>query len=189
MTPFDFFFSLFGLILGLAIAVLITGLTDVLRERERPPIGWLTPMLGVFLLLELTTAWVNAWTGLQTIQVAFGPFMAAMLIAGAYFFAASMVFPNTASDWPSLDAYYQKRHRFVIGGVIVANLGLAVIDAVSNRDWQRFFVGFARTEVSATWWIALATIMIFPQRRVQLVGLTVLLAIAGYATLMFWTPG
>lgn len=188
MTSFDFFFSLFGLILGLAIAVLIGGLSDVLRERERTPIGWLTPMLGLFLLLDLTTLWVNAWTGLRTIQVAYGPFMAAMVIAGVYFFAASMVFPKTAGDWPSLDDYYRKRYRFVIGGVLIANLGLALVDAVSNRDWQRLVTTFTRTEVTASWWIALITMMIFPQRRVQLAGLTVLLIGAGYATVVFWTP-
>ena len=157
----------------------------MLRERERTPIGWLTPMLGLFLLLDLTTLWVNAWTGLRTIQVAYGPFMAAMGVAGVYFFAASMVFPKTASDWPSLDDYYAKHYRLVIGGVLIANLGLAVIDAVSNRDWHRMVAAFTGSEV---WWVALVTMMIFSQRRVQLVGILVLLIGAGYTTTMFWTP-
>jgi hypothetical protein len=71
MSSFDFFFSLFGLILGLSVAVVISGMTDILRERHRLPIGWLTPMLGLSLLFDLTTQWVNSWTGLRSIEVAF----------------------------------------------------------------------------------------------------------------------
>lgn len=39
MSAFEFFFSLFGLILGLAIAVVIGGLSDMLRERTPVKIG------------------------------------------------------------------------------------------------------------------------------------------------------
>jgi hypothetical protein len=46
MSAFEFFFSLFGLILGLAIATIAGGMSDVLRERKRIPIGWLTPLMA-----------------------------------------------------------------------------------------------------------------------------------------------
>ncbi len=63
MPQFEFFFSLYGLILGLAIAVVIGGLSDLLRERDKIPIGWLTPLLGLFLLLDLVSMWTNACRG------------------------------------------------------------------------------------------------------------------------------
>ena len=188
MSTFDFFFSLFGLILGLAIAVLITGLTDILRERHRLPIGWLTPMIGLFLLLDLTTVWVNSWTGLKTIEVAYGPFMAAMIVAGSYFFAASMVFPKTPSDWPSLDDYYLRNYRLVIGGVLFANLGVAVMGAISNQSLAAFFHAFGRSELTAIWWITLTAMMLVARRGFQLAGLAILLLEGLYALVAFWHP-
>jgi hypothetical protein len=188
LSAFEFFFSLFGLILGLAIAVVIGGLSDVLRERQRVAIGWLTPMLAIFLLFDLSTLWVNTWIGFRDIQVAHGPFAAALLVAGVYFFAASMVFPKIASDWPSLDDYYMGHHRFVLVGVLAANLGVAIIDAVANGDWTHFLRAFTQSEMTALWWITLIVLCIVPRRRVQLIGLTVMQLIAVYAIVRFWTP-
>jgi hypothetical protein len=188
VTGFELFFSLFGLILGLAVAVVISGLSDILRERSPVKIGWLTPMLALFLLVDLSTLWVNSWTGLNSIEVAYGPFFAAMIVAGLYFFAASMVFPKTATDWPSLDDYYMHRYRYVLGGVLLANLGVTVMDAVANRSWAPFVRFMAGSEVSAIWWITVIAMLIASRRWVQLAGLSVLLLCALYAMIMFWTP-
>lgn len=39
MNAFELFFNLFGLILGLAVAKVISGLSDVLRERDPVRVG------------------------------------------------------------------------------------------------------------------------------------------------------
>ena len=67
MSAFELFFSLFGLILGLAVAVVIGGLSDLLRERRRIPIGHLTPMLALFVLFDLSSLWVNTYDGMSDI--------------------------------------------------------------------------------------------------------------------------
>jgi hypothetical protein len=188
VSAFDFFFSLFGLILGLAVAVLITGLTDILRERHRVAIGWLTPMLGLFLLFDLTTVWVNSWEGLKTIEVAYGPFLSGMIIAAAYFFAANMVFPKDASEWPSLDDYYLKHYRFVLGGVLFANFGVAVIDGVSKQSFAAFLRDFVHTELGVIWWVTLIAMMFIPRRGFQLAGLTIVLLEGLDALVVFWHP-
>jgi len=188
VSAFEFFFSLFGLILGLAIAVVIGGLSDVLRERTRIKVGWLTPMLALFVLFDLSTLWVNAWTGMADIQVAYSPFVAALLVAGIYFFAASMIFPKTATDWPSLDDYYMGHYRWVIGGVIAANSGVKLIDTVADQAWTSLLTWFAGTPVATIWWIVLIVMWAVPRRRVQLVSLVVLLLIALYALVAYWGP-
>ena len=188
MSAFELFFSLFGLILGLAVAVVITGLSDVFRERVPVRIGWLTPMLALFLLFDLTTMWVNAYNSLSKIEVAYAPFFGAMVVAGLYFFAANMVFPKTLNDWPSLDDYYLHRARFVLGGVALANLGVAIMGLVASRDLRVFTNAFARTEVTVLWWVTLLVMLLVMHRRVQLVGLAIMLLIAAYALVMFWRP-
>ena len=188
LTPFELFFSLFGLILGLAVAVLIGSLSDILRERSPIPIGWLTPLLALVLLLDLSTMWVNSYTSLSKIEVAFAPFFGAMLVAGLYFFAANMVFPKNFDQWPSLDVYYFHRSRYVFGGVLLANLGVELMGLAISHDLKDFFQSFYRSEVSALWWISLLTLLVVRHRRVQLIGLIIQLLIALYALVMFWRP-
>lgn len=187
MNPFELFFSLFGLILGLAIATVIGGLGDVLRERTRIRVGLLTPMLAVFVLIDLSSVWVNSWSGLADIRVAYGPFVAASVVAGIYYFAASMVFPKVPTDWDSLDDYYMTHYRWVIGGVIAANLGLAIVEAAANGTWGSFALVFIGSPVAAVWWTTLAVLWLFRRKTVQLVGLSVLQLIWVFVLFSAWT--
>ncbi|MGO4410134.1 MULTISPECIES: hypothetical protein [unclassified Brevundimonas] len=187
MSAFEFFFSLFGLILGLAIAVVIGGLSDVLRERTRIKIGWLTPMLAVFILIDLSSVWVNAWSGLADIEVAYGPFVAALVVAGVYYFAAGMVFPKVATDWASLDEYYMGHYRWVLGGVMAANLGLMLIETAATQAWAALPLHFVGSPVTAVWWATLIGLCCLPRRRAQLIGLGVLQLIWIYVLLTYWT--
>jgi hypothetical protein len=143
MSAFEFFFSLFGLILGLAMANVAAGASDILRDRTRTKVGWLTPFLVLFLLMDLTSFWIVSYTNMQGIRVNFPTMLGAVALAVTYFFSAAVVFPKKLEEWPSLDDYYMAHYRWVIGGVFVANVGLLLlISIVSER------LGFAE------WWIA-----------------------------------
>ena len=61
MSAFEFFFSFYGLLLGLSVAELVGGFSRVLHERQRVRFGWLTPLLAVFVALDLATFWNQAW--------------------------------------------------------------------------------------------------------------------------------
>ena len=125
MSAFEFFFGFFSLIMGLAVATVASGLADVLRARRVVPIGWLTPLLALLILLDISTFWVTGWTGLQNIEITYSTIYAGLVIALVYFLAAAMVFPRDASEWPSLDDYYDGHKRWVIGGILFSNtLGL-----------------------------------------------------------------
>lgn len=52
MDQFEFFMTLYGLLLGLAVAELFGGLARVVQERTRPRIGVMIPLIGVFCLLN-----------------------------------------------------------------------------------------------------------------------------------------
>ena len=43
MSAFEFFFSFYGLLLGLSVAAVVGGFANVLHERHRIRFGWLTP--------------------------------------------------------------------------------------------------------------------------------------------------
>lgn len=117
MSGFEFFFSFFGLILGLSVVEVITGLGRVLRRRQRLRLGWVTPLLALLLLLDLAAFWSVSWTRMQLVQPTYLLLVVGLMIAGIYYLAATLVFPDDLDAWPSLDEFYDQHKRWVIGGI------------------------------------------------------------------------
>ncbi len=57
MSAFEFFFSFYGLILGLAVVEVLTGFSRAMRARTRIRLGIVTPLLALFILLDLISFW------------------------------------------------------------------------------------------------------------------------------------
>lgn len=121
MSPFEFFFSFYGLLLALSVAVIAAGLVKALKLHGARAIGWLTPLLALFILFDIASFWAWAWTGLRDAPFSYGLMILGMVIALIYFFAASFVFPEDSETWTSLDEHYERRKRFVYLGVIASN--------------------------------------------------------------------
>jgi hypothetical protein len=122
VSAFEFFFSFFGLILGLSVAEVMTGFARVLKRRNRIRMGYVTPLLAGLLLLDLASFWSNTWGMMQNIQISLHLLILGVVVAGIYFLAASLVFPDDMDEWPSLDAFYDTHKRWVVGGVWLANM-------------------------------------------------------------------
>lgn len=119
MSDFEFIFSLFGLLLGLSIAEVLGGLAKAIEARLQPGaairIGWLTPLLGAFVLLDLLSFWQAAWTVRERVAVSGKALMAITVFASAYYLAARLVFPREADAQPDFDAHFFRVRRVVIG--------------------------------------------------------------------------
>ena len=61
MSGFEFIFSLFGLILGLALAEGLGGLSRALKASHKVRIGWPTALLGLFVSCDVVTFWMYGW--------------------------------------------------------------------------------------------------------------------------------
>lgn len=120
MSGFEFFFGFFGLILGLSVVEVITGLGKVLRRRDRIRLGWVTPLLALFVLLDVASFWSISWIRMQGVEPSYLLLLIGLAIAGIYYLAASLVFPDDLDAWPSLDEFYDRHKRWVIGGVWAA---------------------------------------------------------------------
>lgn len=123
MTQFEFIFALFGLLLGLSIAALLGGLGRAIEARLRPGatlrIGWLTPLLGGFVLLDLLSFWQAAWVVRDVVGVSGHSMMAVTLFASAYYLAAHLIFPREPDEHPHLDAHFFRVRRIVLGVMLV----------------------------------------------------------------------
>ena len=139
MTAFEMVFSLLGLLLGLAIAEILAGLSRALRLlRAAKPvrIGWLTPLLGTFVILDLARFWLEAWSVREQLLVDYPSLVGILLIVGLYYLAATLIFPDDPEEWPDYDAWYDRQNRIVLGGMIVTNIaaviGMAALAAASG---------------------------------------------------------
>lgn len=121
MNAFEFAFSLFGLLLGLALAEGLGGLARALKARHRVRIGWLTALLGLFVSLDLVTFWAYAWVLRDQIPASFPVLFYGFVTTALYFIAAACVFPNETDEWQDLDGHFFRQRRLVLGGTFIAN--------------------------------------------------------------------
>jgi hypothetical protein len=113
MTPFEFLLSLFGLLLGLCIAEVFGGLGRTFESRKKIATGWLTPLLGVFVLTDLITYWFGLWGERSSLTLSLLGLFAGAAFAGAYYLAAYIVFPRDLAPGMDLDEhFYEVRHWF-----------------------------------------------------------------------------
>jgi uncharacterized membrane protein (UPF0136 family) len=122
VSAFEFFFSFYGLVLGLSVAVIATGVARAFKHRKTVPVGWKTPMLAAFVALDVATFWDAAWTNFSTAPYSYGLLIAGLVVAMVYFVATSLIFPEPDDEVQDLDAHFWANKRAILLLLIVANL-------------------------------------------------------------------
>ena len=137
MSPFELVFAVYGLLLGLAVAEVLGGFSRALklkRGARAVRIGWLTPLLGVLVMLDLSSFWMLAWDAREQIGANYATLVAVLIMVGIYYLAATLIFPDAPEDWPDFDDWYDKQNRLIIGGLLAANvlswIAVGVLDAM-----------------------------------------------------------
>jgi hypothetical protein len=137
MSAFDLVFAVFGLLLGLAVSEVLGGFSRALKLKRGTAavrIGWLAPLLGAFVLLDLSNFWLVAWDARDQIDANYLTLMGVLVMVGIYYLAATLIFPDSPEEWPNFDDWYDKQKRLVIGGLLTANvtswIGLGVVEAL-----------------------------------------------------------
>lgn len=165
MSAFEFFFSFYGLLLGLSVAALVGGFTQVLHERQRVRFGWLTPLLAVFVALDVATFWTQAWVIFRG-----APFNGALLILGlviaaTFYVAASITFPRVTAEGVEtridLDDHFWAHRSLVFGCILAANALVGLLFALlmsldpgfaalaTTRLWVGMTIFIAGTAIAA----------------------------------------
>ena len=119
MGEFDFAFTLVGLILGLAVTEALSGLVRTLRKHDVRTVGWLTPLLGLVVICDLTTFWGMLWGFRGNMPNLYQAMAAGVIATGFYYVAASLVFPIDDTD---LDAHYFAYKRRILALLVCVNL-------------------------------------------------------------------
>lgn len=142
MSQSEFFLAFYGLLLGLAVAELLSGFAALLRESAPPRLGVVTPLLGLLILLEMLANFVDAWGMARGLGVSLAEFVVPTFIGLLYYVAAVIIVPRQLSDWGSLDDYFDKRRKWIVGTLLLAN---ATVSAALLPTW------FARFGESGAW--------------------------------------
>lgn len=130
MSAFEFFFSFYGLVLGLSVAVIATGFATAIQHRRAIRIGWLTLVLALFVALDIATFWDAAWHTFRTAPYTYGMLVIGLTIALVYFLAASLVFPHKIEDGMDLDDHFWANKKTVLLMTTAANslmVGVSVL--------------------------------------------------------------
>jgi hypothetical protein len=143
MTPFEFVFSLFALLLGLSLAEVLGGLARTLKQRRQVRLGLLTPLLGLLVMLDLTSSWALAYSLRASIQANFLTLVIGLFVTGLYFLAATLVFPDDAAKWPDLDVYYFEHKRQVLGGMLASRVLARIAQFALGAAGWNYFPAFA----------------------------------------------
>ena len=62
MSEFEFLFLVFGLLIGLTLVEIAVKFADAIDAQRRRPIGILTPLLALFVLVDVAGYWLFAWS-------------------------------------------------------------------------------------------------------------------------------
>lgn len=122
MSPFEFVFSLFGLLLGFSLVEVLGGLGKVLKSRRDIRLGWLTPLLALFVMIDITSFWMMAWYTREAIPANAAALFTGLVICGLYYLAAILVFPDNPAERGELDSHFFEQKAKVLAGVLACNL-------------------------------------------------------------------
>jgi len=180
MSNFELFMAFFGLLLGLAVAELMSGFANLARAKDRTKIGLITPVLGLLIFLSIMTSLLDAFRKLQDVPVSLVGFALPTLIGIAYFVAAVAAVPRDQNSWESLDDYFFARRTWTAGMLLAANvltLGIELpvsTGMIRNGEWSAFahYAG-----VNLVWLAAHVVTVAAAKRWMVLAGMGLLIAL------------
>lgn len=115
MTGFEFLFSFYGLLLGLAVANVAANLADMWRGRDQIVVGILPPLIGVLILLTASQQWLSFWVARDVLTMAAGTVVTSLSMALPYIFVSHAMFPQAPKKWSFLEDYCLENRRVLMG--------------------------------------------------------------------------
>jgi hypothetical protein len=185
VDSFDFTFSLFAIVLGLSLAKVLEGFAKALRHRRIVHLGWLTPLLAIFVMLDLTFFWDWTWTARAVIQPRAGVLVVGLIVASLYFLAATVIFPAEVREHVDFDAHYVQHRRQVLGAIVLCNVvgeGWDQVRLASQIPWSVW------AEI-ALYFTLLAIGFVTSSKRVSIAVLVLLIGVYLYSASETFTRG
>ncbi len=173
MDTFEFYFSFYGLLLGLSAAEVASGLANSISSRRAIAMGVLTPLLAGFVLLDIASFWMWAWATREHVTISWAMMIGGLVVAITYYLAAALVFPRRSEEWPVLDEHYWQHKRYVVGGLALTGAINAGFTFFKNPPALNDVVLFAWL---AAYWVPLILLLFTKSKKADLILLGLLVA-------------
>ncbi|MFZ3485031.1 hypothetical protein [Sphingomonas sp. 3-13AW] len=143
MNGFEFLFSFYGLLLGLAVANVTSSFADTWRRRGNWTIGIVPPLLGLFILLAVAQQWGSFWNARDNLTMGPWEMLVSMAMALPYIFVSHAMFPGDLQEGGSLEAHYFGQRHVILGTLLVpplvsATYNIILVTAPSLLDYFLF---------------------------------------------------
>ncbi len=172
MAAFDYLFSFYGLLLGIAVANVAIGFADMWRDCEKVSVGTCPPLVATSVLLGGMNVWLQMWHTRQLITVDGIQMLTAAAVSLPYVFVSRAIFPGREREGEqSLEEHYL-RHRKLILALLATPPVISVLSHVTLDGVH--YSGIDEAWVAAR--AALPLLLIpFGSRIVQRAGLALLI--------------
>lgn len=159
------------MIFGLIVAEVAIKFADAIDGHAHRPVGLLSPLLAAFVLLDVSSFWLFAWSIRDAVYLSFGTVFAALAVAIGYFLSAALIFPRSDKGWATLDEHFWARKRYVLAGILFASfmlIGIQLARVLPRLDdvWFYFW--------QAAYFGPIAVLWFSRNRRLNLAALAVL---------------
>lgn len=126
MDSFEFFFSFYSLLLGLAAVEILSHLSGLVRARALHRIDIYSALLASLIFLVICATWIDAWAMRDSFRLTFSALTAPVVIATVYYLAASVVLPKDTAEFADIGGYLEGRRSFVALMMLIGELGVKV---------------------------------------------------------------
>jgi hypothetical protein len=171
VSIFEVVFNLVGLVLGLALVEVLSGLAKLMKRRDSLNVGWVTPLLGVWIMADVTQFWGQAYEMGSLLPSVWPSLGVALAITSIYYLAASLVIPDTIEDQAAYDHAYWQSKRLVFGLVLSCNVATWLIGLGLGRRWTPEV-----TAINLCYAATMIAVLILPGRRTNIALLSALIA-------------
>lgn len=132
MSAFEALFAFYGLLLGLAIAAVVSGFGEQWRRRRGRPVGYLVPLLGIYVLLAASGQWLSFWDARGDLTLTPLNLFMCLAMALPYIFVAQVVFPVTDEEAGNGDDHYLADRRIFLGVLMLPLTFSFAYNAIDN---------------------------------------------------------
>ena len=144
MSAFEYLFTFFGLLLGLAAANVATGFADMWRDRRQTTVGICTPILALCVLLGAMNLWLRFWNSRDAMTLDAWHLIWVTCLALPYVFLSRGMFSG-AGGATSLEAHYLAHRRVMLAALAAPALVSLVQTVLSHGEvplnWNTIWMG------------------------------------------------
>lgn len=166
MSAFEYVFAFYGLLLGLAVANVVTGFADMWRERHMVAVGLCTPLIAVIVLLGVMNIWLRFWPYQDTDVLTPWQLISLVGVAVPYIFVSRAMFPVGGGSIGLEDHYLAHRKTLLIALALppaVSMIRTATLLGGLSLDWSIFW--------TVCRLLAPLVLLLFPGRMANRLGL------------------